>query len=171
MIRLTAMLVVCLFGVMMVAGGAPDRPQGSDQPAEAVRAAPDPVLVAQEGAQPRLALADEAAAVALALEAGEKGPGPAGPAAVEAAVPDDAAADGAAVAAAAPGEAAETRYVTGSRVNLRAGPSTADAIVGQADAGAAATVIGERPDGWVNIRLDGAEAWIFGRFLDVRRPG
>lgn len=64
------------------------------------------------------------------------------------------------------------RYVTGSRVNLRAGPGTGNAVVGQVVLGDAAEVLDDR-DGWYQIRTtDGATSgWIFGRFLGDRRPG
>lgn len=63
-------------------------------------------------------------------------------------------------------------YVTGSRVNLRGGPGTSNAVVGQVTFGAEAEVLGDA-DGWYQIRLaDGsASGWIFGKFLDANRPG
>lgn len=82
-----------------------------------------------------------------------------------------------AVAAAGPVEtvdAPETPYwyVTGSRVNLRGGPGTSNAVVGQATFGTQAEVIGDS-NGWYQIRLaDGsASGWIFGKFLDEKLPG
>ena len=63
-------------------------------------------------------------------------------------------------------------YVTGSRVNLRGGPSTGNAVVGQVTFGAAAEVLTDM-DGWYQIRLaDGsASGWIFGKFLNEKLPG
>jgi uncharacterized protein YgiM (DUF1202 family) len=63
-------------------------------------------------------------------------------------------------------------YVTGSRVNLRGGPGTANAVVGQATFGAEAEVLSDS-NGWYQIRLaDGsATGWIFGKFLNEKLPG
>ena len=63
-------------------------------------------------------------------------------------------------------------YVTGSRVNLRGGPGTSNAVVGQATFGAEAEVLTDK-DGWYQIRLaDGsASGWIFGKFLGEKLPG
>lgn len=63
-------------------------------------------------------------------------------------------------------------YVTGDRVNLRGGPGTGNAVVGQATLGAEAEVLGDA-NGWYQIRLaDGsASGWIYGRFLNENRPG
>lgn len=63
-------------------------------------------------------------------------------------------------------------YVTGSRVNLRGGPGTGNAVVGQVTFGTEAEVLTDR-DGWYEIRLaDGsASGWIFGRFLNEELPG
>ena len=63
-------------------------------------------------------------------------------------------------------------YVTGSRVNLRGGPGTANAVVGQVTFGAEAEVLSDQ-DGWYQIRLaDGSAAgWIFGKFLNENLPG
>ena len=64
------------------------------------------------------------------------------------------------------------RYVSGSRVNLRAGPGTGNAVVGQLVQGDAAEVLDDR-DGWFQVRTaDGAiSGWISGRFLTDRKPG
>lgn len=63
-------------------------------------------------------------------------------------------------------------YVTGSRVNLRGGPGTSNAVVGQVTFGAEAEVLTDK-DGWYQIRLaDGsASGWIFGKFLGEKLPG
>lgn len=64
------------------------------------------------------------------------------------------------------------RYVTGTRVNLRAGPGTSNAIVAQLGLGAEAEVLSDQ-NGWYEIRTsDGTVAgWIFGKFLGDQRPG
>jgi len=63
-------------------------------------------------------------------------------------------------------------YVTGSRVNLRGGPSTGDAVVGSVRLGQRAEVIEETANGWFRIRTpdDGQNGYIFGRFLNQDRP-
>ncbi len=63
-------------------------------------------------------------------------------------------------------------YVTGSRVNLRNGPGTGNAVVGQVTWATEAEVLSEE-NGWYQIRLsDGsASGWIFGKFLNDQRPG
>ena len=57
-------------------------------------------------------------------------------------------------------------YVTGSKVNLRSGPGTTNAVVGQLGKGDAAEVLGDT-SGWYQIRTaDGSLAgWIHGDFL------
>jgi uncharacterized protein YgiM (DUF1202 family) len=57
-------------------------------------------------------------------------------------------------------------YVTGSRVNLRSGPSTNSAIVGGVSAGDRAEILSDPGASWVHIRTErGLEAWIYSRFL------
>ena len=72
----------------------------------------------------------------------------------------------------APAAAAELWYVTGTRVNLRAGPGTGNAVVGQMALGDAAEFL-DRRDGWYQVRAtDGDTAgWIFGKFLAETQPG
>ncbi len=62
-------------------------------------------------------------------------------------------------------------YVTGSKVNLRGGPGTTNAVVGQVTFGTEAFVIADR-GGWYQIRLaDGSvSGWIFGKFLSEEMP-
>ena len=88
-----------------------------------------------------------------------------------------AAVDAAGVAAANPSATqaepeAPMWYVTGSSVNLRAGPGTGNAVVGKLRFGDAAEVLGDE-NGWYQIRTaDGAvSGWIFGKFLADSRPG
>lgn len=63
-------------------------------------------------------------------------------------------------------------FVTGSKVNLRQGPGTSNAVVGQVAFGDQAEVLSDR-DGWYEIRLaDGSNSgWIFGKFLKDQLPG
>ncbi|EBA06243.1 SH3 domain-containing protein [Sagittula stellata] len=62
---------------------------------------------------------------------------------------------------------AEYRTVTGSRVNLRAGPSTSFDAVTQLLEGEEVEVLDETPDGWVKLRAtDGNNiGWMSGSFL------
>lgn len=63
-------------------------------------------------------------------------------------------------------------YVTGSRVNLRAGPGTGNAVVGQVALGDATEVLDDR-DGWYQVRTSdgGVSGWIYGKFLAEQQPG
>ena len=81
-------------------------------------------------------------------------------------------------AAAAPTEADATAsatnfwYVTGSTVNLRSGPSTSNAVVGQVSLGDAAETLSDTSADWIQIRTaNGQTGWIFGRFLGENQPG
>ena len=69
-------------------------------------------------------------------------------------------------------EIASNWYVSGERVNLRAGPGTGNAVVAQLKRGDPATVLSDR-DGWYQIRTaDGSvSGWIFGKFLTDQMPG
>lgn len=66
----------------------------------------------------------------------------------------------------APEPTVELWKVTGTRVNLRAGPGTRNAVVGQLTLGTEAQVLNQG-DGWYQIQTaDGAvTGWIFGKFL------
>ena len=67
---------------------------------------------------------------------------------------------------------AEFWYVSGSKVNLRQGPGTGNAVVAQVTLGTEALVLDAR-DGWMQIETtDGATSgWIFGKFLKDQKPG
>lgn len=63
-------------------------------------------------------------------------------------------------------------YVTGNRVNMRAGPSTGEPVVGALNGGAAVEALGPTDGGWVNIRDgEGREGYISGQFLSPQQPG
>ena len=66
----------------------------------------------------------------------------------------------------------EMWYVTGSSVNLRAGPGTGNAVVGKLGYGAEAEVLSDE-GGWYQIRTANGDisGWIFGKFLADSRPG
>ncbi len=56
--------------------------------------------------------------------------------------------------------------VTGTRVNLRAGPGTNHPVVGRADLGERMEPVGDTGANWIRVRrADGQEAWIFAKFL------
>lgn len=63
-------------------------------------------------------------------------------------------------------------YVSGSKVNLRQGPGTGNAVVAQVTQGTEALVL-DRRDGWMQIetRDGGTSGWIFGKFLNEQKPG
>ena len=66
---------------------------------------------------------------------------------------------------------AESRYVTGSSVNLRAAPSISAPILGQAHFGDPAIVLSSVANEWARIRRgDGTEAFIHAQFLSERNP-
>ncbi len=71
-----------------------------------------------------------------------------------------------------PSEKLASWVVTGNNVNLRNGPGTGNAVVGQVVLGTKADVL-ESKDGWHRIETaDGASSgWIFGKFLDEPQPG
>lgn len=63
-------------------------------------------------------------------------------------------------------------YVTGSRVNFRAGPSTGDRVIGALDGGSAVEALGATDGAWVNIRDgNGRIGYISGQFLSADAPG
>lgn len=62
-------------------------------------------------------------------------------------------------------------YVTGDRVNMRAGPSTGDRVVSSLVRGTAVQPLGPADAEWVNIRdADGRVGYVAGRFLSQTAP-
>lgn len=62
-------------------------------------------------------------------------------------------------------------YVTGDRVNMRAGPSTGDRVVTALGRGAAVQPLGPADAEWVNIRDgNGRTGYVAGRFLSANAP-
>lgn len=63
-------------------------------------------------------------------------------------------------------------YVTGNSVNLRSGPSTARAVLGQLTLGTAAEVLDETANGWMKIRdlASGQEGYMAGWYLSAEQP-
>ncbi|MFV0385353.1 SH3 domain-containing protein [Paracoccus sp. (in: a-proteobacteria)] len=65
----------------------------------------------------------------------------------------------------------DVMYVTATRVNFRAGPSTDDPVIGALDHGAMVDVLGPDEAGWVNIRdAEGRSGYVSGRFLSELAP-
>ena len=122
-------------------------------------------------------LVSEDEAVRLALEAGarvraERDIAPLRGAVVAAVQSSDMQSDADPVDVLVPDERMATWIVTGNSVNLRNGPGTGNAVVGQVSLGTKADVL-ETQDGWHRIRTaDGTSSgWIFGKFLDEQQPG
>jgi hypothetical protein len=63
-------------------------------------------------------------------------------------------------------------FVTGSRVNVRQGPSTEFGIMGQVVYGEAAEIVSDPNQEWVKIRIegDGVEGYIAKRFMSETEP-
>ncbi len=69
--------------------------------------------------------------------------------------------------ASVPGEEPSLLYVTGSRVNVREGPSTAFGVVSSLAFGDAVELIEETGTGWAEIRIaDGSTGFMARRFLE-----
>ncbi len=63
-------------------------------------------------------------------------------------------------------------YVTARRVNVRAGPSTANPILGSVDIADAVQILSDPNEDWVKIRVegDGVEGFMASRFLAETAP-
>jgi hypothetical protein len=62
-------------------------------------------------------------------------------------------------------------YVTGDRVNVRAGPSTGDRVVTALERGTGVQALGPQDGEWVNVRdADGRTGYVAGRFLSATAP-
>lgn len=71
-----------------------------------------------------------------------------------------------------PPEAVDVWFVTGTKVNLRAGPGTGNAVVAQLTLGTETRALSDPTSDWVEIETtDGAaHGFIFSRFLSQSRP-
>jgi hypothetical protein len=71
-----------------------------------------------------------------------------------------------------PAAEGEVWYVDGSSVNVRAGPSTDDEVVGKLSRGEATLVVWREGDDWARIRIegDGIEGYVAMRFLSPEAP-
>ena len=63
-------------------------------------------------------------------------------------------------------------YVSGTRVNLRAGPGTGNEVVARLTLGTKAEVLGDIAADWIEIRTaDGTAGWISSKYLTQTAPG
>ena len=160
MIKLTLLTLAGLFGVMMLFGepGARSVTPAAAQTAEAApeAAAPEPAaeIIAVAAQTPEKVQNFAGPALRPSPEHAGEQPAPAAP------LPA-AAAEGAAIL-----------YVTGNKVNFRAGPSKDDAVVGALLGGSPVEAIGPTDGGWVHIRdAQGREGFMSANFLSANRPG
>lgn len=148
-------------------------------PQQAASVSPATPSAPQTGTDPEPGTADQATAIEAALSAAQEAvtrpqttPVPA-PRPVATAAPEPAAEPAPEPAPiATPDPVATVLFVTGTRVNLRAGPSTDNAIVTALVQGTAVEWVGEAPDGWLEIRdtLTGAQGFMSGDFLSPTAP-
>ena len=122
------------------------------RPAERAPSAPEPVATALE-ASPEPAPEPDPVAQQLAEELANQSVSPPEPSALE--TPEE----------------KIVLYVTGSRVNLRAGPSTSDAVLGRVSRGDAVELVDYESNGWARIRVAGLSDDVFmsGDFLSDSR--
>lgn len=180
MFRLLVVTVVAIYGILHVYGDPDRRPEPVAR-ASALEVELIPAAYLPSDEQPvattYVSPISEGEAVRIALEAGADIRRSRTAAVLRGAVPVLAAPDAASVevASATPTvitdavAAAALWSVTGTRVNLRSGPGTSNAVVGQVVQGMQAEMLAEA-NGWYQIRsTDGATSgWIFGKFL---QPG
>ncbi len=71
-----------------------------------------------------------------------------------------------------PAAEGEIWYVAGNSVNVRAGPSTNDEVVGKLSRGEATLVVWREGEDWARIRIegDGIEGYVATRFLTPEAP-
>jgi uncharacterized protein YgiM (DUF1202 family) len=68
--------------------------------------------------------------------------------------------------------ALDVRFVNSNAINVRQGPSTNDPVIGRLTRNEAVTVVADKGDGWVLVRIegDGVEGYVAGRLLTTRTP-
>ncbi|MBJ3763579.1 SH3 domain-containing protein [Maribius pontilimi] len=160
---MTLALLMCIGLTMVMLGRDVDGPEGSDQPVmDVAKAASNPTDL---GTSQRLALDDEIGAIERALSATAAPRPQVQPAGVQTASVQTASVQSVGPTTLQP--MGQLHYVTGNRVNVRSGPSTANDVVDQVVRDQRVEVLDETPDGWMRIRIvdTGTEAFIFGRFL------
>jgi len=169
MIRLSVFLCAGIFLVLLIAG------QDHGQVRQGLLAVPDvPAETVAVAAEPKLALhvPETVATSAVFVPAQPVRVAPAAPAEPEVTV------------AAAPAEPAAPQpalpspdvwaYVDARSVNVRAGPSTSDPVIGRLANGEAVVVVPQvNPvEGWSRVRIegDGIEGYVAERFLTAQEP-
>lgn len=166
MIRLMILTLLGLFAVLALYGD-PDPETPFNPATEEAATAPAPEAAAADGVAETTAPAVPAEEVAQTPEQVQEFPGPplrpspeyAGQAETELAEAEELAADG-----------AEIMYVTGDRVNFRAGPSTSDRVIGAILRGSPVEILGQT-EGWVQLRdAGGREGYMSLQFLSAERP-
>ncbi|MCZ0961416.1 SH3 domain-containing protein [Paracoccus benzoatiresistens] len=169
MIRLVALMLATLAGLFLVLSiwgdgnlRAERRPAPAPAPAlqpAAQQEAPPPPAAAQPPAAPAVVQASTQTPQQV-----QRFPGP-----VLRPSPEHAGEAPAAVATPLP--EGPVLYVTGDRVNMRAGPSTGDRVVTALTRGAAVQPLGPTDAEWVNIRdTDGRVGYVASRFLSQAAP-
>ncbi|MFV0303754.1 MAG: SH3 domain-containing protein [Paracoccus sp. (in: a-proteobacteria)] len=166
MIRLTILTLLGLFAVLALFGDpdpeTPFNPASADRVAEPAPEAV-PVETVAEAALPAVP-ADE---VAQTPEQVQQFPGPGLRPSPEHA---GRAETGIAEAGEPPASDAEIMYVTGDRVNFRAGPSTSDRVIGAILRGSPVEILGQI-NGWAQLRdAGGREGYMSQQFLSPSRP-
>lgn len=161
MIRLTLLTLAALVAVLMIFGergpDTPARPVAEAQPEPEPQAAPEPVA---EEPVPVIEASAQTPQRQPQFPGPALRPSPEHQNETEAAETDLAAQPGATVL-----------YVTGNRVNFRAGPSTSDLVVGALQAGSPVEALGPETGGWINIRdAQGRAGYMSAQFLSPNRP-
>lgn len=164
MIRLGALMLATLAGLFLVLSvwgegnlRAERRPAPPPQPAAQEEGATPPPAVPQPQSAPAVVQAE-----AQTPQQVQRFPGP-----VLQPSPEHAGE----TPAAAPLPDGPVLYVTGDRVNMRAGPSTGDRVVTALGRGAAVRPVGPTEADWVNIRdANGRTGYVAGRFLSASAP-
>lgn len=163
MIRLGALLLATLAGLFLILSI-----WGQGNPRADRRPPPDPKPAAQDAETPASATPELQAVPAAVVQAESQTPAQVQrfPGPVLRPSPEHAGASPAPVAVDGP-----VLYVTGDRVNVRAGPSTENQVVTALERGAAVQALGPQDTEWVNIRIpNGRAGFVAGRFLSPDTP-
>ncbi|MBA4491942.1 SH3 domain-containing protein [Paracoccus sp. S1E-3] len=163
MLRLILVTVLAIGAVLMFLGGNDGRKASAPAAATPQPAAEPAPAVVQPTPDPTAAGAPVITEVAQTPERRRDFPGPAlRPS------PEYAGQQPAEDLAEAP---TNTLFVIGNRVNFRAGPTTADEVVGSLSRGDLVTAIGPRSGDWIEIRDErGRTGFMSADFLSAERP-
>lgn len=166
LLKMVVALLAVIFGAMIAVGDGPEVAMGSDEPGltaderaaleisdiEVSKSDETPVILASAGAD-------------TAMDAAETS------ALVEAALSEELAPEPEQIAAAPAAPKKTYGVVQASRVNVRAGPSTAYQVIGKVVRDQEVEVIEIQGNGWVRIMVDGREGYMSGDFLETRTQG